>query len=219
MKQYLLLLMVLMGLSIGGYFVWYKHTRVKSGIVIILNGPSSVGKTSIIKAFQAKQSTPWLSIGIDNFFIGVLPAKFYLEDKPEHHSVMRGISSEDTDGKLFTLNVGPEGQKVIKGMHRAIAAYARAGNNVIVDYIKYEHAWIADLKESVSGISVIWVGVNAPFEVVQAREKTRGTSPEGHARSHYHTVHHGMNYDLKLDTAVLSSQECAEKIKAFMDGA
>ncbi len=191
-------------------------TSSKSGTVIILNGPSSVGKSSIIKAFQAKQSIPWLSIGIDNFFVGVLPPKFYLENKPEHYVVMRGVSSEDKDGKLFTLEVGSEGQKVIKGMHRAIAAYAQCGNNVIVDYIKYEQDWIPDLKEALHGINVIWVGVTASLESIQQREKKRGTSPEGHARSHYHTVHQSINYDLMLDTDNLTPEQASDEIIKLM---
>jgi chloramphenicol 3-O phosphotransferase len=194
-----------------------KKTSSTSGAVIILNGPSSVGKSSIIKAIQTKQSTPWLSIGIDNFFVGVLPPKFYLEDKPEHHTVMHGIASEDKEGKLFTLNIGPDGQKVIKGMHRAIAAYAHTGNNVLVDYIKYEDAWIPDLQEALKGINVIWIGVTAPLEIIQQREKMRGTSPEGHARSHYHTVHQGIHYDMMIDTAVLTSDQAADQIITFVE--
>lgn len=191
-------------------------TNNKLGTVIILNGPSSVGKSSIIKAFQAKRPEPWLSIGIDNFFVGVLPPKFYLESKPEHYTVMHGISSEDKDGKLFTLEIGPEGQKVIRGMHKAIAAYAQCGNNVIVDYIKYEQDWITDLKEALHGINVIWIGVTASLESIQEREKKRGTSPEGHARSHYHTVHQGINYDLTIDSGNLTPEQVSDQIITLM---
>ena len=187
-----------------------------SGTVVILNGPSSVGKTSIIRAFQAKQSNLWLSIGIDNFFVGVLPQRFCLEDKPEHYCVMRGVASEDKEGKLFTLIVGPDGQKVISGMHRAIAAYAKAGNNVIVDYIKYEDHWLADLQDALRGIKVVWVGVTAPLEVIIQREKQRSTSPEGHARSHYNTVHQHMSYNLMIDTNELNSEQAADKIIKFI---
>lgn len=192
--------------------------QIKSGAVIILNGPSSVGKSSIIKAFQAKEIKPWLSIGIDNFFVGVLPPKVYREDKPEHRLVMHGVASEDKNGKLFTLEVGPEGQKVIKGMHQAIAAYARTGNNVIVDYIKYDDVWIVDLQEALKGINVILVGVTAPLEVIEQREKKRGTSPEGHARSHYHTVHQGMKYDVMIDTSKVTPEQAADEIIKFLEG-
>ena len=202
--------LIVIVLFIGSYM--YKFKSTNPGIVIILNGPSSVGKSSIIKAFQSKENRPWLGIGIDNFFIGILPPKFYLENKPEYYSIMQGIASEDDNGKIFKLNIGPDGQKIIKGMHRAIAAYANTGNNIIVDYIKYEDAWIDDFKKSLHGIKVIWVGVTASLETIQKREKKRGTSPEGHARSIYHRVHQDITYDLILDTNILSPERSANKV-------
>lgn len=195
-----------------------KEPKMRSGMVIIVNGTSAVGKTSIIKAFQAKQRRPWLSIGIDNFFVGVIPPKFYLEDRPEHYTVMHGVASEDAQGKLFTLHIGAEGQKIIKGMHRAIADYAREGNNVIVDYIKYDPAWIADLQKSLKGIKNFWVGVTASLEAIKQREKARGTSPEGHARSVYTTVHDGITYDLMLNTDSMTPEQAAEKIEVLIKG-
>ena len=198
-----------------GIYMLQKNTSKQlseCGTVIILNGPSAVGKSSIIRAFQAKRVEPWLGIGIDNFFVGVLPPKFYLEDKPEHHVVMRGVATEDEQGKLFTLFIGSEGQKVIRGMHGAIAAYAHAGNNVIVDYIMYDLAWHADLMKALSGIKVITVGVTASLHVIEAREKARATSPQGHARSVYETVHQGWNYDLMINSDEMTPEEIADKI-------
>jgi chloramphenicol 3-O phosphotransferase len=187
------------------------------GTVIILNGSSAVGKSSIMRAFQAKHTEPWLGIGIDNFFIGVLPAKFYLEDKPEHHVVMQGIATEDAQGKLFTLHIGEQGQKIIKGMHRAIAAYAKAGNNVIVDYIMYDSAWHDDLKSALSGVPVIFVGVTASLPTLEQREKMRGTSPEGHARSIYESVHQGWHYDLEINTDEMTPNQIADRIDMYIE--
>jgi len=201
-------------LFIGAYM--NKSNLVKSGTVIILNGPSSVGKSSIIKAFQEKQNTPWLGTGIDHLYVGVIPPS-WLDDKPEHHAIMTIETSEDKDGKKIVKAVfGPEGQKVIKGMHQAIAAYANSGNNVIVDYIKYDPAWIEDFKKALSGIKVIWVGINASLESIEQREKKRGTSPEGHARSHYDTVHQGIDYDLMLNTDSLTPEQGADQIIEFI---
>lgn len=193
----------------------FKKTEVP-GTVIILNGTSAVGKSSIMRAFQAKHNDPWLGIGIDNFFVGVLPAKFYLEDKPEHRAVMQGIATEDEQGKLFTLHIGQQGQKIIKGMHRAIAAYAKAGNNVIVDYIMYDPEWHDDLISVLSGVPVIAVGVTASLPIVQQREKMRGTSPEGHARSIYNTVHQGWKYDLEINTDEMTPDQIADKIDEYL---
>lgn len=192
-----------------------KNTN--SGTVIILNGPSAVGKSSIIRAFQAKHKEVWLGLGIDNLFVGVLPPKFYLEDKPEHHVVMHGVATQDAHGKLFTLHIGQEGQKVIKGMHRAIAAYAKAGNNVMVDYIMYDPAWLNDLKYSLSGLPVVYVGVTASLPTLEQREKARGTSPEGHARSMYETVHQGWKYDLMINTDEMTPEQIVERIDGYLE--
>ncbi|MBD3232081.1 hypothetical protein GF322_05505 [Candidatus Dependentiae bacterium] len=187
-----------------------------NGTVIILNGPSSSGKTSIIKAFQAKQNTPWLGTGIDHLYVGVIPPH-WLDDKPEHKSIMTITKSEDKQGHpIVTAVFGPKGQNVIKGMHRAIAAYANCGNNVIVDYIKYEDEWLKDIQEVLKDINVIWVGVNASLESIEKREKARGTSPQGHARSHYDTVHQGIDYDLTLNTSELTPEQAANKITKFI---
>lgn len=194
----------------------YKKSELY-GTVIILNGPSAVGKSSIMRAFQEKHNAPWLGIGIDNFFVGVLPPKFYLEDKPEHRAVMHGVATEDAGGKLFTLRIGAQGQKVIKGMHRAIAAYARAGNNVIVDYIMYDPAWLKDLQSSLSGIPVITIGVTASLSTIERREKMRGTSPEGHARSIYESVHQGWNYDMQIDTDAMTPEQIAAQISTYVE--
>jgi len=140
-----------------------------------------------------------------------------LEDKPEHHGVMRGVATEDEKGKLFTLHIGAEGQKVIKGMHRAIAAYACAGNNVVVDYIMYDPAWLEDLQSVLSGMQVISVGVTASLPVIEQREKTRATSPEGHARSVYETVHQGWNYDLFVNTDEVTPDQVADMMSGYID--
>jgi chloramphenicol 3-O phosphotransferase len=194
-----------------------KPTTTNSfGTVIIVNGPSAVGKSSIIRTFQAKQDRLWICAGIDNLYASVMPPKFFLEDTPEHHAVMKVTTSQTTEGPIITVAFGPEGQKVIKGMNRAIAAYAHAGNNVIVDYIQSDPAWVADLKAALCDVKVIWVGVTASLASIQQREKNRNDSPQGVALSHYHTVHQGITYDLMLDTDKLTPDRSADEIIEYL---
>ncbi len=193
------------------------QTKPQIGTVIILNGPSAAGKSSIIKAFQAQQKELWLAMGIDSLFVGVLPSKIYLEDKPEHHAIMKGVASVDEQGKLFTLYVGEQGYKIIQGMHRSIAAYARAGNNVIVDYIMYDHAWLKDMQQALQGIQVINVGITASLPVLEEREKKRATSPQGHARSLHTSVHEGWTYDLEINNDHLSPDQVAQIISNYYE--
>jgi chloramphenicol 3-O phosphotransferase len=57
------------------------------------------------------------------------------------------------------------------------------------------------------------VGVFAPFEVLEARERERGDRMIGLARWQYERVHRDMTYDLEIDTSSPTPMECAELIK------
>ncbi len=196
------------------------------GIVIILNGPSASGKSSIQNEIQKQASTLYLKVGIDTFFDALLPtpdlSSFEKTKELQQYTpdgiFIRGIQlKSDAEGhQIVPLEIGPAGDKVIAGMHRAIAAYAQKGNNEIVDYILYKPQWLPDLVEALKSTKVYLIGIKAPLSVLEEREKKRGTSPVGHARSHYHQVHQGMIYDLVLDVSQLTPAESARKILDFI---
>ena len=131
--------MILAIILLGSFYYLYNKDAKSQSTIIILNGPSASGKSSIQEAFIRKMESPWIKIGIDNFFVGVLSSYYiYGQYKPTNpaYTVMEGITSEDENkNPIFTLNVGPAGQKIIDGMNHAIKAYADAGNNIIVDFI------------------------------------------------------------------------------------
>lgn len=202
-------------------------TPEQPGVVIVLNGASSSGKTTIQKAIQKLSKDFFLRVGIDTFFDALIDepnlSESHTTKKFDQYTpsgeYVRGIEyREDPEGHpVIPLKVGPAGDRIIFGMHRAIAAYASTGNNLIVDYILYKPSWAKDLEESLKNTKVYWVKVNAPLEVIEARERKRNTSPAGHARSHYQTVHDGIVYDLELDTSLQSPEECAIKIISLIN--
>ena len=89
-------------------------------------------------------------------------------------------------------------------------------NNIIVDYIAYKKEWIDDLQQQLKDIKTYWIKVALPLEVIEAREAARGTSPKGHARSHYDSVYWNIAYDLEVNSGQNSALEIAEKIKEFI---
>lgn len=191
-----------------------------TGIVIILNGPSAAGKSSLQKAIQESFKEPYIALGIDNFFNDIIPdehgSKVTLKSAPNLYRSLKRF--QDKDHKpVVELIIGPEGEKVIQGMHGAIAAYAQAGNNVVVDYIQYKTHWGHDLREKLKGLKVYYIGVEIPLKELEAREAKRATSPSGHARSHYDTVHDGMIYDLTVDTSRLTSKEAAGLVQKVVE--
>lgn len=214
---------LLVGIGIVGSFYWNKPMQ-KSGMVIILNGASASGKSTLQKELQKLFPEPCLGLGLDKFFVDVMPERFVVgprqpDDVPAD-LVMEGTPSVDQEGnRLFVLHIGKIGDRVMSGMHHAIAAYARAGNNCIVDYIAYKTEWITDLVQALAGIPVYLVGVDCSLEELEKREKARGRSfVEGHARSHYVTVHEHMHnkYDVRVDTSTTSAADCAKQIMAHI---
>lgn len=185
------IILICIDIAIGKYIDYIEHT--KYGTVIILNGPSVAGKSSIQKAFQHTMMPHlWAKVGIDSLFDGAFP-----EITPENISywqsenLMRWIETthDEKNNNIITLFTGHEGDTIAYAMNSAIAAYAKEGCNVIVDYIAYKQEWVDDLTKKLKNIKVIWVKVDISLATLEQREIARGTSPSGHARSHYNTVH------------------------------
>ncbi|WNG39967.1 chloramphenicol phosphotransferase [Archangium violaceum] len=188
-----------------------------SGNVIVLNGPSVAGKTSIQKKLQELFEEPYLAMGIDSILVAMLPTRYFMGSPPDGEQVLYGVPSTDESGSpLFTLRFGPKGRRVIAGMHQAIAAFAEQGNNVIVDHILYEREWLPELAHALRSVNAYFVGVRIPLEALEERERQRATSPRGHARSHYATVHAHELYDVEVDTSRASPEECAARIHEYV---
>lgn len=203
----------------GLFFTFLKNRRIThTGTIVILNGPSASGKSSIQKQFQKINDELYLTIGIDGFFDQVLPDVDENGTSIKNNKIIRWVDFEidGTEHQVIALHVGDLGHQVIQGMHRAIASYADQGNNVIVDYILYDQLWLPDLIKVFCKYKVYLIAVNAPLKVIEQRESKRGTSPIGHARSHFNSVHHNMVYDLQVETSVKTAEEIAYDIQTFI---
>ncbi len=173
---------------------------MSTGTIIFLNGTSSSGKTSIVRALQTVLEESYLEAGIDKF-LWMLPER-YLE-RPLWDDVL-GLATR----------AGASGHTLVSGMHRAIEALSLAGNNVIADHVLVEEGWWRDCVERFSGLPAFLVGVYCPLEVVERRERARRNRTLGQARAQLGVVHGSGIYDLEVDTSRLSPEECAQQIKA-----
>ena len=162
----------------------------------------------------------WIKVGIDNLFDSPMP-DITLENMSfwQSKNPIRWVEeSTDADGhKVITLFVGPEGEMVAYGMNSAIAAYAKNGCNVIVDYIAYNQQWLKDLKDKCSGFKTYYVAIEIPLDLIEQREEARGTSPKGHARSHYATVYGDIKYDLTINSGSSSAKQMSLELKNLLE--
>jgi chloramphenicol 3-O phosphotransferase len=200
------------------------------GNVVLLNGTSSAGKSTIAKALQEVMETPYLHMGIDYFLSSVPPRRskvievdgqlttdffemLYEGRTQENIAAVERGEAQYPDGVFTGLRIGPGGLKLLAGMYRSIAALAAAGIDVVVDDVIHDRRVLMAAVEALRDAPVLFVGLRLPRDVAVRRERERGDRGPGGAAAWYDLVHaHGV-YDLELDTATASPMECAIRIK------
>ena len=177
---------------------------MKPGTIVILNGTSSSGKTSILRALQELLPEPFLEAGIDKF-IFMLPKRYL--DRPLWDDVL-GLADR----------AGESGEILFDGMHRAIVALAQSGNNVLADHVLVQRPWLLECARLFDGLPAYLVGVRCPLEVLEQREASRRDRTLGQARLQFPLIHTHARYDLEVDSAENNPQECARQIADFLAG-
>jgi len=174
--------------------------------VIILNGVGSVGKSSTANAVQAIAHEPLMNVAMDTF-LSMLPGKLF--GTPD------GLVFEkvqDDSGPCIAIRTGPVIERTLRGMRHAIAALADQGNDLIVDEVMLGSGEAAEYRRLLSDHDLKFVGLFAPLEVIEARERARGDRAIGLARGLYGRVHIGVTYDLEIETSATTPEENARRI-------
>lgn len=174
--------------------------------IVILNGIGSVGKSSTAKAIQAITSRPFLHVAMDAF-LDMLP-----ETMLSHPDGLMFEASRDHSKPIITVRSGPILERVMRGMRHAVAALADQGNNLIVDEVMIGPQKAQEYRQLLRSHDLYVVGLMAPLDVLEARERARGDREIGLARGQYGVVHRDMVYDLEVDTAAATPIECARMI-------
>jgi chloramphenicol 3-O phosphotransferase len=182
------------------------------GNIILLNGTSSAGKSTIAQALQEVLETPYLHSGIDHF-LERLPKRIVTYSDGNETADAEGWLAVFHDDVVTEVRIRPMGYRWIAGMYRAIAALAEVGLDVIVDDVIYDSRVLQSAVEILPTQQVFFVGVRCPLEVAEHREQTRGNRPAGGARFFNTLVHTHGAYDLEVDSARFSPTECAMQIK------
>lgn len=168
--------------------------------VIVLNGGSSSGKSTIVRQLQAVLPQPWLAFGVDSL-IEAMPQSM--------QSSTAGIEFAADGG----VSVGSDFMALQSAWMEGIAAMARAGAPVIIDDVFLGGAATQQRWQRVlDGLDVLWVGVRCDSAIAAERERARGDRIPGMAVSQARVVHEGVIYDLEVDTTRTESLACAQII-------
>lgn len=174
--------------------------------VIVLNGGSSSGKSSIARALQEVLPGCWLTFGVDAF----------IEALPGHGDGPGANIDYRPDG---TISLGPAFRARERAWYQGLAAMARAGAPLILDEVFLDGAaGYAPLAVTLRGLTVTLVGVRCDPATAGAREAQRPDRISGMARDQADRVHAGMRYDIEVDTARATPQQSARLIAAHVTG-
>jgi chloramphenicol 3-O phosphotransferase len=195
--------------------------KMESGRIILLNGASSVGKTSLARALQNSLAQPYLLVGLDAF-LGMLPGRYFSVNPLATADSVQGFTWEhhnDEHGEYIRIVPGAFADRLkLEMMHPAIVNAASLGLHQIIDDVLLERRWLADYVRVLRPFDVWFVEVYCPIPVLEAREKVRGDRDIGQAKGQALYIHeHAQGiYDVKVDTSLLTPQEAAEWIMAAL---
>lgn len=164
-------------------------TGSTNGRVVLLNGPSSSGKSSIGRAMLPLLDDPWFLVPVD---------------------VVSGLRSTVHRRTLDESEVAEMLRRTRRGYHRAVAALAGAGNDVIMDYPLSEPWRLADLLTVLDNHDVTLVHVRTDPDELTRRERERGDRPIGLAAGQWVFDHELC--DIEVDTTHSSPEVCARTI-------
>lgn len=188
--------------------------------VILVNGPSSAGKSTLCRALQSAIERPHLVVGFDDFIFMSAP-RYYLgadtgrQDERDRFTAL-GVEmvtiSPPGAPPAVVARFGPVFRSLIDGMAPAVRALVDAGNSVIFDHVLHDRPMYESFRSATEGLSVFAVGVTCPLPVLESRERARGDRVLGRARGLDGVVHTFCTYDTTVDTGAQSPEACVAQI-------
>lgn len=194
--------------------------------LILVNGPSSAGKTTLCRALQAAIPAPYLVTGFDDFIFMAAPRYYRGADtgRQAERDAFTALGVE-----MVTISApgappavearfGPVFRRLIDSMAPAVRTLVDGGNAVIFDHVLHDRAMHESFHRAAAGLDVCAVGVTCPLDILEARERARGDRVLGRARGLAAVVHTFRDYDVMVDTGVQDTEACVARILEALAG-
>jgi chloramphenicol 3-O phosphotransferase len=207
--------------------------------LILLNGTSCSGKSSLSRELREMTDRPYLAVASE-LFLPMLAGKFtgvdasvtkrMLEGKGKVDEVVHRAASswsgidaplpklgfqitmrEEGGQPTYHAHCGPVGWSLVAGMHRAVAAMVRAGNFIVMEDVVSE-VLLRDYCVALKGLDVYLVGLVCGLQELERRERERHNRAVGAVRMQFPRVHVPGEYDLRVDTETHGPTEGARLV-------
>ena len=182
---------------------------MSAGLVLVLDGPSSVGKSTTLGALQRRwpveHSGPLVVAGLDATRALLGPGG-------------RGRWAELVDrvepsvaGRPPVFRYGPLGRELVAGMHRVAATWARSGFDVGLDHCIVDTAMLADLRRACDGVPLLVIGMTCDAVVLDDREIDRSDVVEGRSAAQRAAVLE-VQHEAVIDTTEATTDEVVAEV-------
>jgi chloramphenicol 3-O phosphotransferase len=183
------------------------------GRVILLVGPSCAGKSTLAREIQALSPEPYLIQSLDGLFAATPEA---WGGSGEHtldgfHYDWSAPPAEDGSA-VRQIGYGPVGRALLQGFHRAVAAFAGAGVDVVVDDMLLDLEVLADWALALEAVPTLLVKVTAPKAELLRREAARQLHPTPGLVAGHLELHQGIVTDARIDTSAVAPSDAARAL-------
>jgi chloramphenicol 3-O-phosphotransferase len=182
-----------------------------TGRLIGITGPAAAGKSTLLRALQAalsKDGELWFAVQLDDFARGIPPRWVTMAGRSGRYGNLGFTYTAGDDGAI-ALTLGADGRRVLAAFHRAVAAIAASGVDVIFEAIVHDDADWADWQAALGDRQVLWVRLAAPVAILEYRERFDPTRQlQGLAR--------GMSARPPVGRADIAADTSAESTEAIM---
>lgn len=187
------------------------------GNLIVLNGTSSSGKTSIARALQEQWPVPLLYLALDTA-IGMMPVQYTGAGTMASSGFALIDRVGDGDGVIVEYVVGPHGKALNRHLGAFAASLCADGYDVVLDHVIVDDDTMIDLAAYTVAESVYLVAVACDRSVAEARERARSDRMIGLVAGQVAKVHTGLReYDLLVDSSRSSSIDLAHFIISLVE--
>jgi chloramphenicol 3-O phosphotransferase len=160
---------------------------MNKGKIILLNGVSSSGKTTLSKGL-VKKLPGYFHLSIDDFDTIIER----MEDRVNQRLIP--VATE-----YF--------------FHRIIAMFSDSGVNLVVDQVLHDNDTMIDYLATLNNYPVFFVAVHCPLTELEHREQARGDRNIGQAKKQLEFVHQQNEvYDIEVDTYRDTIESCVKLI-------
>ena len=162
--------------------------------LIVLDGPSCVGKTQLAKELQKQLSHEvWLNFSIDTI-VYTLP------------QIILDGCNYDSKWDTFDRNA------LLAGTFSCLQSLVKCGNKVIFDIVISTERRANELLGYLTEFRVFYVGLTAGWEYLEQRVNAREDRTLAEVKHGYESTPKHLPYDIVVDTSQCDSKSVARKV-------